>query len=135
MATVVCGASMSLDGYIAGPEESGFEHLFAWYEAGDRTYPSTHPEVRFSLTDVDYDHVSAYLDAVGVFVVGRRLFDLTDGWGGVHPFDRPIVVVTHHIPQEWIDSHPGAPFTFVTDGIAAAVERAAALAGGRAVGV
>lgn len=135
MATVVCGASMSLDGYIAGPEESGFEHLFAWYEAGDRTYPSTHPEVRFSLTDVDYDHVSAYLDAVGVFVVGRRLFDLTDGWGGVHPFDRPIVVVTHHIPHEWIDSHPGAPFTFVTDGIAAAVERAAALAGGRAVGV
>ncbi len=135
MATVVCGASMSLDGYIAGPEESGFEHLFAWYEAGDRTYPSTHPEVRFSLTDVDYDHVSAYLDAVGVFVVGRRLFDLTDGWGGVHPFDRPIVVVTHHIPQEWIDSHPGAPFTFVTDGIEAAVERAAALAGGRAVGV
>ncbi|WP_030514474.1 dihydrofolate reductase family protein [Nocardia sp. NRRL WC-3656] len=135
MATVVCGASMSLDGYIAGPEESGFEHLFAWYEAGDQTYPSTHPEVRFSLTDVDYDHVSAYLDAVGVFVVGRRLFDLTDGWGGVHPFDRPIVVVTHHIPQEWIDSHPGAPFTFVTDGIAAAVERAAALAGGRAVGV
>jgi dihydrofolate reductase len=126
---------MSLDGYIAGPEESGFEHLFAWYEAGDRTYPSTHPEVRFSMTDVDYDHVSAYLDAVGVFVVGRRLFDLTDGWGGVHPFDRPIVVVTHHIPQEWIDSHPGAPFTFVTDGIAAAVERAAALAGGRAVGV
>ncbi|MGW0052287.1 dihydrofolate reductase family protein [Nocardia nova] len=135
MATVVCGASMSLDGYIAGPDESGFEHLFAWYEAGDRTYPSTHPEVRFSLTDVDYDHVSAYLDAVGVFVVGRRLFDLTDGWGGVHPFDRPIVVVTHHIPQEWIDSHPGAPFTFVTDGIEAAVERAAALAGGRAVGV
>ncbi|OBA48426.1 deaminase [Nocardia sp. 852002-20019_SCH5090214] len=135
MATVVCGASMSLDGYIAGPDESGFEHLFAWYEAGDRTYPSTHPEVRFSLTDVDYDHVSAYLDAVGVFVVGRRLFDLTDGWGGVHPFDRPIVVVTHHIPQEWIDSHPGAPFTFVTDGIEAAVERAALLAGGRAVGV
>lgn len=135
MATVVCGASMSLDGYIAGPEESGFEHLFAWYEAGDRTYPSTHPEVRFSLTDVDYDHVSAYLDAVGVFVVGRRLFDLTDGWGGVHPFDRPIVVVTHHIPQEWIDSHPGALFTFVTEGIEAAVERAAALAGGRAVGV
>ncbi|MFF0455929.1 dihydrofolate reductase family protein [Nocardia africana] len=135
MATVVCGASMSLDGYIAGPEESGFEHLFAWYEAGDRTYPSTHPELRFSMTDADYEQVAAYLDTVGVFVVGRRLFDLTDGWGGVHPFDRPIVVVTHHIPREWIDAHPGAPFTFVTDGIEAAIERAAALAGGRAVGV
>lgn len=135
MATVVCGASMSLDGYIAGPAESGFEHLFAWYEAGDRTYPSTHPELRFSMTDADYEQVAAYLDTVGVFVVGRRLFDLTDGWGGVHPFDRPIVVVTHHIPQGWIDAHPGAPFTFVTDGIEAAIERAAALAGCRAVGV
>ncbi|NKY42956.1 dihydrofolate reductase family protein [Nocardia cerradoensis] len=135
MATVVCGASMSLDGYIAGPEESGFEHLFAWYEAGDRAYPSTHPEVRFSMTEADHDHVAAYLDAVGVFVVGRRLFDLTDGWGGIHPFDRPIVVVTHRIPQQWIDSHPGAPFTFVTDGIEAAIERAAVIAGDRAVGV
>ncbi|WP_062996272.1 dihydrofolate reductase family protein [Nocardia mikamii] len=135
MATVVCGASMSLDGYIAGPEESGFEHLFAWYEAGDRVYPSTHPELRFAMTEVDHDHVAAYLDAVGVFVVGRRLFDLTDGWGGIHPFDRPIVVVTHRIPQQWIDSHPGAPFTFVTDGIEAAIERAAAIAGDRAVGV
>ncbi|WP_227982126.1 dihydrofolate reductase family protein [Nocardia spumae] len=135
MTTVVCGASMSLDGYIAGPDESGFEHLFAWYEAGDHSVPSTHPEVPFHLSATDHAHVSAYLDAVGVFVVGRRLFDLTDGWGGIHPFDRPIVVVTHRVPRQWIDAHPEAPFTFVTDGVPAAIERAAALAGSKAVGL
>ena len=52
-----------------------------------------------------------------MFVVGRRLFDLTDGWGGRHPFDKPIVVVTHSVPQHWVAAHPGAPFTFVADGL------------------
>jgi len=64
-----------------------------------------------------------------VFVVGRRLFDLTDGWGGRHPFDKPIVVVTHSVPERWIDAHPDAPYTLVTDGLPSAIERARAIAG------
>ena len=75
------------------------------------------------------------VDRIGVFVIGRRMFDLTDGWGGTHPFDKPVVVVTHAVPEDWIAAHPDAPFTFVTDGLASAIEQARAIAGDRNVGV
>lgn len=135
MGKVVTGASVSLDGYIAGPEETGFEHLFAWYDAGDIEFPSTHPELRFALGPSDHDYLSSYVDRVGALVVGRRLFDLVDGWGGVHPLDRPIVVVTHRRPDAWITAHPQAPFSFVTDGVAAAIDVARHIARDKDVGV
>jgi len=132
---ILTGASVSLDGYIAGPGESGFEHLFAWYGGGDLDFPSTHPEIPFRLTAADHGYLSDYVARVGVLVVGRHLFDMTDGWGGVHPLDRPVVVVTHSVPDEWVRRHPDAPFTFVTDGLPAAIERAREIAGDRDVGV
>jgi dihydrofolate reductase len=135
MSRVTTGASVSLDGYIAGPGESGFEHLFAWYSAGDRDFPSTHPEIPFRLSEADHRHLSEFMDRLGVLVVGRRLFDLTDGWGGIHPLDRPVVVITHQVPEAWRLAHPGAPFTFVTDGVASAIEQARAIAGDLDVGV
>lgn len=135
MSAVFTTASVSLDGYIAGPDESGFEHLFAWYEAGDVEFPSALPTVRFSVTPTDHAHMTEVAERTGALVVGRRLFDITDGWGGRHPFDRPVVVVTHSPPAAWIDAHPDAPFTFVTDGIEAAIARARAIAGDRDVGV
>lgn len=135
MSKVVTGASVSLDGYIAGPGESGFEHLFAWYAAGDLVFPSPHPELPFRLTPADHGYLTDYVDRVGVLVVGRHLFDMTDGWGGIHPLDRPVVVVTHSVPDEWVRAHPGAPFTFVTDGLPAAIERAREIAGDLDVGV
>jgi dihydrofolate reductase len=135
MGKIVTGASVSLDGYIAGPGESGFEHLFAWYSAGEIEYPSTHPEIPFALTTPDHAYLKEYVDGVGVLVVGRRLFDMTDGWGGIHPLDRPVVVVTHRVPDERVRAHRGAPFTFVTDGLAAAIERARDIAGDKDVGV
>jgi dihydrofolate reductase len=131
----LCGACVSLVGYIAGPNESGFEHLFAWYEAGNLELRSTHPEIPFTLTAPDHRYLTGYLDVVGVLVVGRRLFDLVDGWGGIHPLDRPVVVVSHSVPQDWVAAHPGAPFTFVTDGLEAAIKRARVIAGKRNVGV
>lgn len=67
-------------------------------------------------------------------VIGRRLFDHTDGWGGRDPFDKPIIVVTHSVPQEWVRSHPDAPFTFVTDGVPSAID-GARIAGDRNVSV
>ena len=135
MGKVVAGASVSLDGYIAGPNETGFEHLFAWYEAGPERFPSTHADVRFSLQPADHAYLAEYVGRVGALVVGRRLFDLTDGWGGIHPLDRPVVVVTHDPPEDWVRAHPRAPFTFVTDGLAAAIERAREIAGTRDIGV
>ena len=132
---VMTGASVSLDGYISGPNESGFEHLFAWYGAGDMDFPSTHPEIPFRLTPPDHRYLTEYVDGVGVLVVGRHLFDMTDGWGGIHPLDRPVVVVTHAPPEDWIRAHPDAPFHFVTGGVAEAIEQAHRLAGEKNVGV
>jgi dihydrofolate reductase len=129
MGKVVTGATVSLDGYIAGPNETGFEHLFAWFDAGEHELPSANPAVSFHLTEADHRFLRAVNESVGACVVGRRLFDITDGWGGIHPFDKPIVVVTHSIPDDWVAAHPDAPFTFVTDGIEAAIERALAIAG------
>jgi dihydrofolate reductase len=135
MGKVLTGASVSIDGYIAGPGETGFEHLFAWYNAGDQEFPSTHADVQFRLQAADHEYLRRYVEGVGALVVGRRLFDLTDGWGGIHPLDRPVVVITHVAPDTWVRSHPDAPFTFVTDGVARAIEVAREIAGDHNVGV
>jgi dihydrofolate reductase len=135
MGKVLTGAGVSLDGYLAGPDEGGFEHLFAWYSGGDIGFPSTHPEVSFRLSGPDHAYLKEYVDGVGVLVVGRRLFDLTDGWGGIHPLDRPVVVVTHRVPEDWVRSHPEASFTFVTVGLENAIDRARQVAGEKNVGV
>jgi dihydrofolate reductase len=135
MGRILTGASVSLDGYIAGPNGSGFEHLFAWYNAGDQSFPSTHADVPFNLTAPDHRYLKDYVDGAGVLVVGRRLFDQVDGWGGVHPLDRPVVVVTHNVPDDWVKAHPDAAFTFVTDGLDKAIEQAREIAGDRNVGV
>ena len=66
-------------------------------------------------------------------MTGRRTFDLTNGWGGRHPLDVPVIVVSHTVPQEWV--YEGSPFTFVTDGLQSALEQAKALAGDKDVGV
>ena len=133
MGNVVAGATVSLDGYIAGPNESGFEHLFAWFDGGTHELPSVDPDFHARLSDPDYRYMRDFVEGIGVFVIGRRMFDLTDGWGGRHPFDKPIVVVTHSVPEPWVVAHPDAPFTFVTDGLRAAIDRARAIAGDRNV--
>ncbi len=142
MGTVGTGFSMSLDGFIAGPNDTieqplgeGGMRLFDWYGSGTTVYtmPDGQMKVKVSATSAKVLHELHHV--TGAIVSGRRLFDLTNGWHGRHPMDVPVVVVTHHVPQAWIDEHPQAPFTFVTEGIASAVARAQALAGGKHVGI
>ena len=133
MTKVYTGASMSLDGYIAGPNETGFEHLFKWYSNGDVAVPTADPEMTMQMTEVSAKHFRDVSDMTGALVVGRRLFDLTSGWGGTHPMDRPVVVLTHTVPEGWPSE--GKNFTFVTDGIEAAIDKAKQLADGKVVGV
>jgi dihydrofolate reductase len=71
------------------------------------------------------------IERAGALVVGRRLFDLTSGWGGMHPMGVPVVVVTNSVPEGW--PRDDAPFTFVTDGIEAAITRAKEIAGDKIV--
>ena len=132
MSKVYTGASMSLDGYIAGPEESGFDQLFKWYGNGDVEVPTTKPEMTMRMTEENAEHWRSVLDLTGALVVGRKLFDYTGGWGGEHPIGKPVVVVTHDPPADWPSD---TPFTFVTEGIEAAIEKARELAGEKGVGV
>jgi len=71
--------------------------------------------------------------SVGALVSGRRTFDITNGWNGRHPLDVPVFIVTHRVPQEWVNRD--APFTFVTDGVESAVEQARRVAGNKNVAV
>ena len=132
MTTVYTGASMSIDGYIAGPDETGFEHLFQWYGNGDIDVPTADPQMTLKMTQVNVDHWHRTLDLTGALVVGRKLFDYTSGWGGRHPIDKPVVVLTS---RDAPDGFEDKPFTFVTEGIERAIEVAAELAGGKGVGL
>jgi dihydrofolate reductase len=133
MSKVFTGASMSLDGYISGPAETGFEHLFKWYGNGDVVVPTTKPDMTFRMSEASAAHFRSIIDNTGALVVGRRLFDSMGAWGGNHPMGRPVVVVTHSVPDGW--PREDAPFTFATDGIESAIENAKALAGDKVVGV
>jgi dihydrofolate reductase len=133
MTKVYTGASMSLDGYISGPNDTGFEHLFKWYGNGDVELETTHPELTFRLTPENAEHVRTLVEMTGALLVGRKLFDFTGGWGGEHPLGKPVVVLTHSVPEGW--EREGEKFTFVTDGIEGAIDKAKELAGGKVVGV
>jgi dihydrofolate reductase len=68
----------------------------------------------------------------GVLVTARRTFDLAHAWGGKHPMDVPMVVVTHLVPEEWANRE-GSPFTFVTEGVPKAIDVARQIAGDKDV--
>ncbi|MFC0108546.1 dihydrofolate reductase family protein [Kibdelosporangium aridum] len=132
MGKVVAGASMSLDGYVAGPDQTGFDHLFTWYNNGDVEMPVGGEGTRL---DLKMSAVSAKLFAdmiasTGALVVGRFLYDQTNAWNGQHPMQCPVVVLTHNPPEQHSEH-----FVFVTEGIEAAVAKAKELAGGKDVGL
>jgi dihydrofolate reductase len=133
MSKVMTGATMSLDGYISGPNETGFEHLFQWYASGDVETPTANPQMTLRTSAASAEHLRKLRENTGALVVGRHLYDMTNAWGGRHPMDVPVVVLTHRPPTD----RPMADenFVFVTDGIEAAIEKAREIAGGKWVGV
>jgi dihydrofolate reductase len=140
MGKVTSGLTMSLDGFIAGPND-GPEHplgeggmrLFDWYSSGDTDYVVPSGGMTFKVSSQAADLLREVFSEIGAIVTGRRTFDITNGWGGRHPLDVPIVVLTHSVPDGW--DYEGSPFTFVTDGVESAVEQARALAGEKDVAV
>jgi dihydrofolate reductase len=133
---VSAGATMSLDGFIAGPNDSGFDLLFKWYGAGDVEVPM--PDATAGVPASRVAPASAELmrreqASLGALVVGRHLYDLTNAWGGRHPLGVTTVVLTHRPPED--RPREDENFVFVTDGIAAAIARAKEIAGDRDVGV
>ena len=134
MGRVISSASMSLDGYIAKDDNTN-GRLFDWLQNGDVEVPTATPAITFHLTPQSAEYWGRWTSGLGALVCGRTLFDFTDGWGGRHTMDVPVVVVTHDVPTDWVDAHPGAPFSFVTDGVEAAVARAKEVAGDGIVAV
>ncbi len=126
MTRVICDMSMSLDGYVTGPNDSR-ENPF-----GDGA-EMLHDWIFDAATDEDRAVVQDVLDGVGAIVMGRTSFDKNEGDGGWHdrgPLgDTPCFVVTHHGPER---SHPSI-YTFVTDGVATAIEQAKQTAGDKKV--
>jgi hypothetical protein len=79
MGKVITGGTMSLDGYIAGPGESGFDLLFQWYGNGDGEIPSASPDVpppRISAASAAL--IKPEGENTGALVVGRHLYDMTN---------------------------------------------------------
>jgi len=134
MGKVVAAAVMSLDGYIAKHDNS-IGRLFDWYQNGSEVCPTASPDITMHISPKSVDQWRQWTSSLGALVCGRTLFDFTNGWDGRHTMDVPVVVVTHHVPTEWVRDHPDAPFTFVTDGVRAAVEHAQRTAGDRVVAV
>jgi len=124
--------SMSLDGFIADRKDD-VGPLFDWYQAGPVTTPSADERWSYKTDEASAKQLREAPMDVGALICGRRLFDLTHGWGGRHPVGCPVFVVTHTVPPGW--PRDDAPFTFVTEGVESAVAQAKARAGDKIVAV
>jgi dihydrofolate reductase len=136
---VTVDISMSLDGFIAGPNdglelplgERGEElhewvyGLVSWRERHGLAGGESGPDAEI----LD----EAFKDA-GAVVLGRRMFDNARGWGDDPPFHMPVFVLTHDA-REKLTKEGGTTFTFVTDGIESALEQARAAAGDRDISI
>ena len=110
MARVVMQAVVSVDGYIAYPDDA-VGPLFDWYGNGDTEVSARASGWTFHVSQASADYVRPFWEAVKVTVIGRHLFDTTNGWDGDPATGDELVVVTHRpLPQAWLADHPDAPF-------------------------
>lgn len=138
MGKVILDISMSLDGFIAGPNDSrqlplgdGGEAIHSWLFSGDQ--PSRYNDF-FKLSSTNRDVFDEAIPNTGAMIVGRRTFDIVNGWEGNHPLRGiPVFVVTHEAPESYLEENTS--FTFVTDGIEGAVQQAKEAAKGKNVSI
>jgi dihydrofolate reductase len=131
MSKVIAGFSMSLDGFVADPDD-GVDQVFKWYSADGTDAEVMTGDGTFEMSREGAEFIEEAGRGAGVLVTARRTFDLAHAWGGKHPMDVPVVVVTHRVPGEWANRE-GSPFTFVTEGIPKAIDVARQIAGGKDV--
>jgi dihydrofolate reductase len=150
MAKLKLNLTMSLDGFVAGPDQSreqplgvGGEQLHDWAVA-TRSFRELHGMEGGEAGTVDNEHATRWNENVGAEIMGRNMFGPIRGpwgaeqwngwWGDDPPFHTPVFVLTHH-EREPLEMKGGTTFYFVTDGIEAALERALEAAGGRDVAI
>lgn len=150
MSKLILDLTMSLDGFVAGPNRTvesplgeGGDRLHEWM-FGLASFRERHGESG-GKRNADDDLVREAVDATGAVLMGRRMFSGGDGrwendpvadgwWGDDPPFHVPVFVLTHH-PRETVTKEGGTSFTFVTEGIEAALEQAREAAGAKNVHV
>jgi dihydrofolate reductase len=130
MAKVQTHMCMSLDGFVAQPDDDPAE-LFEWYWGGDVVVPTAQEEMTFSVDAASAPVLQELMSGCGAMIAGRRLFDLTGGWGDNHPVGAPVVVVTHRPPPD--DAEESFPRTTFTGSVEEAVTAAKEIAGDRDV--
>ncbi len=140
--------TISLDGYVAGPEQSledplgkGGEALHTWMVV-TRSFREQHGSGEGGTTGLDDERAAAWNENVGAGIMGRNMFGPVRGpwgddewrgwWGDNPPYHYPVFVLTHHARPP-LEMEGGTTFHFVTDGIEAALERASAAAAGKDV--
>jgi dihydrofolate reductase len=131
MSKVIAGFSMSLDGFVADPDDE-VDQVFRWYSAGGTDAEVMAGDGTFEMSREGAGFIEEAGRGAGVLVTARRTFDLAHAWGGKHPMDVPMVVVTHRVPEEWANRE-GSPFTFITEGVPKAIDVARQIAGDKDV--
>lgn len=134
MTKVAGGITISLDGYIAGPNDGpgrglgdGGERLHYWVFGG----PWSYDEVpRGEPTGADEEYLDKAMTRAGAVVIGRNMYEAAEAWGGHNPFAVPLFVVTHR-PE---DEPAEGGFAFV-NGLDEAIARAREAAGGKDVAI
>ncbi|MCB0196235.1 MAG: dihydrofolate reductase family protein [Anaerolineae bacterium] len=139
MGKVVFNMTMSLDGFVAGPNDGpdnglgdGGDRLFDWYFSGDTEVPISDGQMVLKVSARSAEILKEAITSSGAGIWGRRTFDIAGAWGG-HPPGTPCFIVTHTVPQEWVKD--GSPFVFVTDGVESAIRQAKEAAGDKNVAI
>jgi len=135
--TTTCHMSISLDGYVAGPDQSLESPL------GARGMELHHWHLDEPLNEADARARDLLLRPRGAYVMGRNMYGPVRGpwqeewrgwWGDEPPYHAPVFVLTH-FPRESVEMQGGTTFHFVTDGFNAALERARKVAGDLDIGI
>jgi dihydrofolate reductase len=140
MGIVTAHMSMSLDGYVEGPNAGagnplGYEGVLIQQWMFDLASFREMQGLTGGQTNKDDEELRQRFAPTGAVVMGRRMFDEGEGpWGDNPPFRMPVFVVTHQ-PRERLVKEEGTTFTFVTDGIESTLEQAKAAAGDKNVNI
>jgi dihydrofolate reductase len=134
MTKVTAGITISLDGYITGPNDGpgsglgeGGERLHSWVFGGPWSYESG---ARGEATGADKEFLDQAIGRQGAVIGGRNTYEAAEAWGGTNPWSVPFFIVTHRPDEE----PAGAGFTFV-NGLEEAIARAREAAGDKDVDV
>src|SRR5690349_3011532 len=105
MGKVVFNMTMSLDGFVAGlndrpdnPLGDNGEQLFTWYNSGDTDYAFPGMGLKAKISKASVKRLEKAIKGAGALITARKTFDIANAWGGQHPANVPVVVLTHHVP-------------------------------------